>query len=31
MGNAPALPMYNAEQEIKANIERIVKEVFSSD
>ena len=31
MGNAPAMPMYNAEQEIKANIEQIVREVFSSD
>lgn len=30
-GNPPYMPMYNAEQEIKANIERIVKEVFSSD
>ena len=31
MGNAPAMPMYNAEQEIKSNIEQIVREVFSSD
>lgn len=30
-GNAPAMPMYNAEQEIKSNIERVVREVFSSD
>lgn len=30
-GNAPAMPMYNAEQEIKSSIEQIVREVFSSD
>ncbi len=30
-GNAPSMPMYNAEQEIKFNIEQIVREVFSSD
>lgn len=30
-GNAPAMPMYNAEQEIKANIEKIVREVLGSD
>lgn len=30
-GNAPSMPMYNAEQEIKSNIEQIVREVFSSD
>lgn len=30
-GNAPAMPMYNAEQEIKANIEQIVREVLGSD
>ena len=30
-GNPAVMPMYNAEQEIKSNIERIVKEVFSGD
>lgn len=30
-GNPAALPMYNAEQEIRSNIAKIVKEVFSGD
>ena len=30
-GNVPSMPMYNAEQEIKSNIEQIVREVFGSD